>query len=253
VCPVVLLHGYSDAWRSWDLVLAHLPEYVHAYALTQRGHGDADRPEDGYRPEDLAADAAAFMDAVGLEAAVIVGHSAGTVTAQRLAVDHPERTLGVVLIGGAPTFAGNPAVEELWHIVAGLDDPVDPGFVRMFQESTVTRPVPAAFLDAVIAESRKLPARVWKAALRDPLDAGAPTATGPVAAPTLLVWGDRDELARRSDQAALVVAIEGTRLVVYEDCGHAPHWEAPERFAADLATFADSLGGATAARSAQAV
>jgi hypothetical protein len=34
---VVLLHGYSDAWRSWDLVLAHLPEYVHAYALTQRG------------------------------------------------------------------------------------------------------------------------------------------------------------------------------------------------------------------------
>jgi non-heme chloroperoxidase len=98
------------------------------------------------------------MDAVGLEAAVIVGHSAGTVTAQRLAVDHPERTLGVVLIGGAPTFAGNPAVEELWHIVAGLDDPVDPGFVRMFQESTVTRPVPAAFLDAVIAESRKLPA-----------------------------------------------------------------------------------------------
>jgi 2-hydroxy-6-oxonona-2,4-dienedioate hydrolase len=74
-----------------------------------------------------------------------------------------------------------------------------------------------------------------------------------VAAPTLLVWGDRDELARRSDQVALVVAIEGARLVVYEDCGHAPHWEAPGRFAADLATFAASLAGATTARSAQAV
>ena len=47
--PLVLLHGYSDSWRSWEPVLAHLPHTVHAFAITQRGHGDADRPIDGYR------------------------------------------------------------------------------------------------------------------------------------------------------------------------------------------------------------
>src|SRR3712207_4230490 len=73
--PVVLLHGVTDSWRSFEPVLPHLPASIHAYALTQRGHGDAERPASGYRPQDLAADVAAFMDALGLESAVIVGHS----------------------------------------------------------------------------------------------------------------------------------------------------------------------------------
>jgi len=64
--PVVLLHGYSDSWRSWELLLPELPDTLHAFAVTQRGHGDADRPAAGYRPEDHGADVAAFMDAVGL-------------------------------------------------------------------------------------------------------------------------------------------------------------------------------------------
>jgi non-heme chloroperoxidase len=42
--PVVFLHGYSDSWRSWELLLPKLPASVHEFALTQRGHGDADRP-----------------------------------------------------------------------------------------------------------------------------------------------------------------------------------------------------------------
>ena len=54
--------------------------------------------------------------------------------------------------------------------------PIDPAFVRAFQRSTVTRPVPTAFLDAVTVDSEKLPARIWRAALQDLLDAGAPTA-----------------------------------------------------------------------------
>jgi len=45
--PVVLLHGYSDSWRSWELLLAEPPDDVHAFAITQRGHGDADRPAHG--------------------------------------------------------------------------------------------------------------------------------------------------------------------------------------------------------------
>ena len=42
--PVILLHGVTDSWRSFEPVLPHLPPSIHAFALTQRGHGDADRP-----------------------------------------------------------------------------------------------------------------------------------------------------------------------------------------------------------------
>ena len=65
--PVVLLHGITDSWRSFEGVLPHLPRSIHAYALTLRGHGNADRPEAGYTPADFAADVATFMDAVGIE------------------------------------------------------------------------------------------------------------------------------------------------------------------------------------------
>jgi pimeloyl-ACP methyl ester carboxylesterase len=60
-------------------------------------------------------------------------------------------------------------------------------------------------------------------------------------APTLILWGDRDGLCSRGDQEALLAAIAGSRLVVYEGAGHGLHWEEPERFAADLVAFCKVL------------
>jgi non-heme chloroperoxidase len=240
--PVILLHGLTDSHPSYAPLMAELPNGIRAYALTTRGHGDSDRPDHGYAPEDLAADVAAFMDAVGLEAAVIVGHSAGSYTAQRFAIDHPERTLGIVLIGAFRTFADDPGIEEFHATVAALEDPVDPEFVRGFQESTITRPLPPGFLDQVIAESRKLPARVWKAALDGLIDATPPTETGTIGVPARILWGDRDEYCAREEQQRLAAVIPGAELVVYEGTGHALHWEEPARAAADIAAFVSPRG-----------
>ncbi len=62
---------------------------------------------------------------------------------------------------------------------------------------------------------------------------------GKIKAPTLIVWGARDALCPRADQQALLAAIGGARLLVYERAGHGLHWEEPERFAADVAAFAE--------------
>ena len=75
--PVVLLHAWVDSYRSFDRVLAVLPEAVHAFAFDQRGHGDAAKPAEGYGLGEFADDVGAFMDAVGLDAAVLVGASSG--------------------------------------------------------------------------------------------------------------------------------------------------------------------------------
>jgi pimeloyl-ACP methyl ester carboxylesterase len=55
--------------------------------------------------------------------------------------------------------------------------------------------------------------------------------------PTLIVWGDRDQIAPRAEQDRLREAIPGSTLVVYEATGHAPHWEQPQRFVEDLMGF----------------
>ena len=245
--PVLLLHGYTDSWRSWEPVLPHLNETVRAFAPTQRGHGDADHPAAGYRPQDFAADAAAFMDALALGPAVVVGTSMGSIVAQRFAIDYPERTRGLVLVAAATTWR-TPEALALSEVVATLKDPIDPAFVREFQESTLAKPMPTSFVDAVVAESLKVPARVWRAALREGhLEADLGAELRAIKARTLIVSGDRDAIHPRSERVALAGAIGGARLVVYPDAGHALHWEEPARFAADLGSFVDGLVGSPAA------
>jgi non-heme chloroperoxidase len=240
--PVLLLHGYTDSWRSFELVLPHLPASMHAFALTQRGHGEATRPVASYHPREFAADVAAFMDALKLKSAVIAGHSMGSYIAHRFALDYPERTRGLVLLGSFTKLRGNPGVQEMWDtVVSKLKDPVDPRFVRDFQRSTLNKPVPPAYFDTVVRESLKVPARVWRAALAALMEADFSSELGRIKAPTLILWGDRETYFLRPDQEALVAAIPGARLVVYPGAGHALHWEEPERFAADLTGFVEKL------------
>jgi pimeloyl-ACP methyl ester carboxylesterase len=102
--------------------------------------------------------------------------------------------------------------------------------------------VPADFLETVVRESLKLPARVWKAVLREGLlEPDFSVDLAKIRAPTLVLWGDRDALTA-DDQATLVAMIEGSRLVTYAGAGHGLHWEEPERFAADLAAFVEKMG-----------
>lgn len=240
--PVILLHGITDSLRSFENVLPHLPDSIHAFALSQRGHGDSDRPTTGYRPQDFASDLAAFVETLRLGPVVVAGHSMGASVAQRFAIDYPGLTLGLVLVGSLATWRGHPDFVELWDsTVSTFTDPIDPAFVREFQESTLARPVPPEFLETVVRESLKLPARVWRVVLREGLlDADFSTELSKIRAPTLIIWGDQDGLTREG-QEALRTAIVGSRFVVYPGGGHGPHWEEPERFAADLAAFAGTL------------
>ncbi|HYR89543.1 MAG TPA: alpha/beta hydrolase [Terriglobia bacterium] len=237
--PVILLHGLTDSRRSFDRIMARLPASIYAVAVSLRGHGDSDRPEKGYAPSDFAGDIAALMDQLELQEAVIVGHSMGAAVAQRFAIDFPERTRGLVLAGSFFSLKDHFGVLELWEsTVSRLDDPIDPLIVHNFQLSTITKSVPAAFLDAVVRESLKVPARVWKATLRALIETDFTRELRNIQAPTMLLWGDQDALVGAGEQDRLLAAIPGSRLNVYTGIGHAPHWEDPARFAADIADFA---------------
>jgi pimeloyl-ACP methyl ester carboxylesterase len=239
--PVIFLHGLSDSWRSFELLLPYLPASIHAFALSQRGHGDSRRPQSGYRVGDFAADVAAFIDAQQIESAVIVGHSMGSFIAQRFALDYPERTRGLVLLGSCTTLQDNPAVAEFRDALAKFEKAVDFGFALEFQQSTLAQAIPPSFLVTVVQESLKVPAQVWKAALEGLFEEDFSNPTNSVNAPTLIVWGDRDAFFPASEQQALTASIAGSQLLIYENAGHALHWEEPRRVAADLLRFIEGL------------
>ena len=233
--PVVFLHGLSDSHRSYGPILDHLPHEIRAIAMTQRGHGDAPKPDAGYSPHHLAVDVIHAMNDAGIVRGVVAGHSMGSAVAAHVAAMAPERVAGVVLMGARVSWDA-PEMHELWEVMAALEDPVDPAFVREFQESTLAHPVPPDFLEMVVAESLKLPARVWHA-LAEGLVDDYRDVVSEIAAPTLLAWGDQDDIAVRSEQDALLQTIHGAELKVYRGGGHAFHWEDPAAYAADIAAF----------------
>ncbi len=239
--PVVLLHGLSDSCLSFGPLLEHLPASVHAYAITQRGHGDASRPG-SYDLDEVVEDLAQFLDAVGVASAVICGHSMGTVVAARFALVHPERTSGLVIMGGATAF-GPLGLQEMLQEFEEMTDPVDLDYLREFQESTVARPIPADFLDLAVRESAKLSVATFRDSLRGVVLRSFASELGAITAPTILAWGERDAFCPRSEQDALQAAIPGARLIVHEGAGHAFHWEDPERFARELTAFATRVAG----------
>ena len=110
--PVILIHGITDSWFSFSRVLPGISKAHRVYALDLRGHGDSDRPAEGYSPRDMAGDVVAFMDALGIRRATLVGHSMGSFVAQQAALAVPERVAGLVLIGSATAVRNEVTLER---------------------------------------------------------------------------------------------------------------------------------------------
>lgn len=233
--PVVLLHAWGESRGVFDRLLPLLPRTVRAYAVDQRGHGDASQPASGYSLDELAQDVVAFMDVVGLGSAVLLGSSSGGYVAQEVAVRAPDRVAGLVLVGSPRKLPRRaPFADE----VERLSDPVDVGWVReSLSWFPLLHDVPASYLDARVADGARIPAHVWKQSLEGLCAAAPPTDSGTITAPTLVLWGAQDDVLDRQQEEDLVRAIPGSRLVAYEGTGHLVLWEQPERVARDLADF----------------
>lgn len=93
--PMLLLHGWACDGTDWAWLAAD-PAY-RTVAVDHRGHGRSS-PADVYTPRLMAVDAAAVIDALGLDRPVVVGHSMGTVVASALAVERPDLVRALVLV-----------------------------------------------------------------------------------------------------------------------------------------------------------
>jgi non-heme chloroperoxidase len=239
--PLVFLPGYADSSFSYSRVLALLPARYRSFAIDPRGHGDSDRPACCYAVDDFVSDTVAFLDTVGVERSVIAAHSGSCFVARRLAIKHPERVAALVLSGSPAGSLAPRVAEALTDFVSGLTDPVPADLIRDFQASGAYGPLPDRFLERLVIESGKLPARVWRDAARGLVAFDDTADLARIHAPVLFVWGDHDGLLSVAEQRRMAASIAGARSLIYPETGHSPHWERPERFVADLDAFVGSM------------
>lgn len=236
---LLFLHGYGDSGLMAQPTLPFLPPGWRVIAPDQRGHGRSECPAGGYDVPTLADDAAALLEAAGVASATVVGHSMGSFVAQQLALEHPAAVRRLVLVGAAASFAG-PARREIEATIEAFGDDIPREFVAEFYATATARPLAPDFLDALVTESHRMPARVWRALIASFAHVDHRPALGRITAPTLIVWGDADAFFPRADQDVLLQGIPRSTLTVYEGCGHCPSWEDPARFAQDLLAFMKS-------------
>jgi non-heme chloroperoxidase len=239
---VLMLPGPTDSWRSFGPVLDHLPSRVRAVAVSQRGHGESDKPETGYAVEDFAADVVSLLDALGIERAVLAGHSGSCLVARRVALDHPSRVAGLIL-EASPTTLGDDAhlLRSVESLLSEVEDPISPELARSLVVGTSSETLAPELVDLLVKDVLAVPAHVWKEMFAALLEYDDQAELPLIDAPTLLVWGDADSLVSREMQDQLADSICDARLVVYPGAGHTPRWEDPARFSTELVAF--TLGG----------
>jgi non-heme chloroperoxidase len=238
--PIIFLHGYTDSWHSFEDVLSRFSSEYHAIALSQRGHGDSDRPA-SYEFKDFAADVAQFIRKKDLGRCIIVGHSLGGLIAQQVALDYPELTKGIVIVSSAPSFADNAGVPEFIEEVMKLSDPIERRFAEDFQKSTLAHSISPDFLNLYIDETAKVPARVWKSIASEIGKTDYRNSLKKITVPVLVLWGSNDTYCLKDDQDQFTNNLPSSTLIIYEGTGHALHWEQPAKFVQDVTVFAGGI------------
>lgn len=255
--PVLLLiHGLGGSSATWGEVLHAFARRYTVVAPDLLGHGESDKPRHDYSLGGHANVLRDLMIAIGLERATVVGQSLGGGVALQLAYQHPERCERLVLVssGGLgsevswllraltlpgveylmpvlfPSFvrdAGNalsrklrglglraPRLEEEWRTYVSLTEPGNrPSFMRTLRSVVDPAGQAVSATDRLYLTSR---------------------------VPTLIIWGRHDRMIPVEHAFAAHAAIPQSRLAVFEDSGHFPHAEEPQRFVEVVSDFVET-------------
>lgn len=229
--PIVVLHGWGAHVEAVAPILGALEGASDLVALDLPGFGESDPPPGPWDTDDYARFVIGFLDELGIGRAHLIGHSHGGRVSIVLAADRPERVGRLLLVdsAGIPPRRGwryrrRVAVAKLGRVVAAIGGP--PG--KRLQERMRARVASRDYLEASVAMRGTFRALI-AADLRDRLPR--------IEAPTLLVWGERDDDTPLWMARVMEERIPDAGLVVLEGAGHYSYADAPGQFRAVARRF----------------
>jgi len=253
--PLVLVHGLSSYMGFWEYQVTELAQDRRVLALDLPGYGASARPDAPYTPPWYAEVVVRWLDEIGVEQAVLVGHSMGGQISMTIALDHPERVERLVLAApaGIETFDAGAAdwMKAFWHEARATHareeelratfstlvfNRMDDGVERLLEERVRMAGTPA-FRGTSVAVSRSVAGM-----LDHPVAHRLPD----ISVPTLLIFGTQDRMIpnavftggrTRSVAEAGRDAIPHAGLVMLPGAGHTVQHDDPDGFNAAVRSF----------------
>jgi len=243
---ILMIHGFGADKDNWLRFSRPLTARYHVVALDLPGFGDSSKPEASYDVGTQVERLNAFAKAIGLHKLHLIGNSMGGHIAALYAARHPEEVLSVALLNNAGVNA--PQASELFKrldrgdanplLVRNADD-----FSNMLDLLFVEKPPLPGSLKQYLAEramaSHDFNQKIFNQ-LREryiPLE----TELAKIQVPTLLLWGDQDQILDVSSIKVMQPLLKQPTVVIMQACGHLPMIERPEKTAEHYQTFLDSV------------
>ena len=246
--PVVLIHGSGGAINWWDDLIPLLSPTSRVIAIDMLGYGGSSKPESGYSIESQAGLVSQVLASVGIEQAVAVGHSLGGKVVTALAEQAPGLVAGITIIDTGPDSGYGTLTGTAKMVQMPL---IGPALWRISPDFMVEKGVSQGFApgydvpDKYIEDIRDMTYPAYHDSFEEqdeytdatPLDERLEK-TGK---PLLIIFGAEDQIFNAREALSAYAAIPGVETVLIEGVGHSPQVEAPEKTAAEIQRFAESL------------
>jgi pimeloyl-ACP methyl ester carboxylesterase len=256
--PLLLIHGIGDSSETWLKVIPELARRHTVIAPDLLGHGESAKPQADYAIAAYACGMRDLLSVLDVDRVTVVGHSLGGGIAMQFAYQFPDRCERLVLVGSGGIgqevhpllrIAAAPGAELGLSVAASA-----PVRAAMRLATPVLRSTGGMRLGSdfgyVLERYRALRPRTARQAFLRTLRAGVDVRGQVItmldrcylaaALPTLIIWGRRDRVIPIQHGRVANQAIPGSRLEVFDESGHFPHHDAPERFTALVEDFLDT-------------
>jgi pimeloyl-ACP methyl ester carboxylesterase len=238
MASLVLIHGAGDSSAVWEKQTAYFSTSHQVLAVDLPGHG-ARVPKPGMdRHEKNAQEVCWIMDQQGISKAVIAGHSMGGAVALTMALEHPERLQGLVLVATGARMKMRPDFLEEARKSAETYGSAVPAATHIIPVEQMVHPaIPADAVEWLKDRIGKASAQATYADFQANNNFDVMNRLGEVRVPTLVIGGSEDRMAPRKFAEFLANAIPGARLEILDPCGHYPQVEQEQAFNRAVESF----------------
>jgi 3-oxoadipate enol-lactonase len=246
--PLLLIMGFAMNATAWGLQIPVFSQRYRVVAFDNRGVGRTSQPEGPYSMPQMAADAAALLDHLGIVSAHVVGISMGGMIAQEFALRYPSRVRGLVLAATTPGGPQSAGYEEMMTTSAegmaltDLSSMMTPegikeGMDRLFTAEFQAKPSPAAIQMGIAGMMHPQTLAGMKGQLAAIRAHDTYDRLPKIAAPTLVIAGDADAFVKAANSPIIASRIPGAKLIMLPGQKHGFTAEKPDETNAAILDF----------------